>query len=141
MKWVAVLTVVGCLVGTLARPHSVFHYEKDGLENEQNGTPGQAVRGEYEWRAPDGEVVEVTYIADHLGFRLVDDIDTTEPPAQANPSLATERVNTEEGAEEEEEMEEEETEEQEQEEDEEEEEGSEEEEEEEGHEEEEEVKA
>lgn len=31
------------------------------------------------WRAPDGQVVEVTYVADHMGFRLVEDLQTTQP--------------------------------------------------------------
>nr|XP_027228867.1 LOW QUALITY PROTEIN: calphotin-like [Penaeus vannamei] len=85
MKWVL---VVAAVVGVAAR--TIFDYERDGLENEQKGQPGQAVTGEYEWRAPDGKVVEISYVADHLGFRLVDDPEPTATQSGAARSLGEE---------------------------------------------------
>ena len=36
------------------------------------GAAGQAVEGEYKFVAPDGEEYSVKYVADHLGFRILD---------------------------------------------------------------------
>ncbi|XP_047494358.1 calphotin-like [Penaeus chinensis] len=86
MKWVL---VVAAVVG-VAAARTIFDYERDGLENEQKGQPGKAVTGEYEWRAPDGKVVEISYVADHLGFRLVDDPEPTATQSGATRSLGEE---------------------------------------------------
>ncbi|XP_063614824.1 calphotin-like, partial [Penaeus indicus] len=81
--------VVAAVVG-VAAARTIFDYERDGLDNEQKGQPGKAVAGEYEWRAPDGKVVEISYVADHLGFRLVDDPEPTATQSGAARSLGEE---------------------------------------------------
>nr|BAD07268.1 crustocalcin-a [Penaeus japonicus] len=97
MKWVI---LVAALVG-VAWGRTIFDYERDGLDNEQKGQPGRSVTGEYEWRAPDGKVVEISYVADHLGFRLVDDPETA--AATQSSGAARTQVLGEEGEEAEEE--------------------------------------
>ncbi|XP_076069885.1 uncharacterized protein LOC143041748 [Oratosquilla oratoria] len=64
--------LVLCLSGALARPKDIINFELDHMEHEQEGQAGRAVEGEYSWVAPDGEKYVVQYVADHLGYRVVD---------------------------------------------------------------------
>merc|ERR1712128_321660 len=63
-------------MGSAARPSDIidFEVEEDNLEHEheQEGIAGRAVEGEYSWTAPNGEEFVVKYIADHLGYRVVE---------------------------------------------------------------------
>ena len=57
----------------LGRPsRDIIDIETDDLEHEQEGIAGRAVEGEYSWVAPNGEEIKIKYVADHLGFRVVD---------------------------------------------------------------------
>ncbi|XP_069984540.1 cuticle protein CP575-like [Penaeus vannamei] len=56
-----------------ARPLDIIDIEQDHMEHEQEGVPGTAVAGEYSWVAPDGNEYHVKYVADHNGYRIVDD--------------------------------------------------------------------
>merc|ERR1712243_184826 len=70
------LAFLGLLALAAARPSDILNYsvETDNLdhEHEQEGTAGKAVEGEYSWTSPDGEEYVVKYIADHLGYRIVE---------------------------------------------------------------------
>ncbi|XP_076028514.1 cuticle protein CP575-like [Oratosquilla oratoria] len=67
------LVVALCLVAVaLARPSDIIDIEEDHMEHEQEGQPGRAVEGEYSWVDANGEEHVVQYVADHLGFRVVD---------------------------------------------------------------------
>jgi len=56
-----------------------YEYEnKQGLDSEQKGTAGQQVTGKYETMDHNGKVIEVKYIADHMGFRIVDEPEVTD---------------------------------------------------------------
>ncbi|XP_076028511.1 cuticle protein CP575-like [Oratosquilla oratoria] len=71
MKILVVLSL--CLVGaSLALPSDIIDFELDNHEHEQEGQAGRAVEGEYSWVAPNGEEYVVKYVADHLGYRVVD---------------------------------------------------------------------
>merc|ERR1712142_822511 len=67
-----------------ARPSDIIDFEVDKdnqeQEHEQEGVAGKAVEGEYSWTAPNGEEFIVKYIADHLGFRIVDSNALPEAP-------------------------------------------------------------
>ncbi|XP_064109440.1 neurofilament heavy polypeptide-like [Macrobrachium nipponense] len=90
MKWVLLLS----LAVSLATGRTIFDYERDGLENKQKGLPGRSVTGQYEWRGPDGKVTEVSYIADHNGFRLLDDLELKPPTEPFRQAESTAQANT-----------------------------------------------
>ncbi|XP_076069887.1 cuticle protein CP575-like [Oratosquilla oratoria] len=70
-----------CLVGvSLALPSDIIDFELDNHEHEQEGQAGRAVEGEYSWVAPNGEEYVVQYVADHLGYRVVDSNVVPEAP-------------------------------------------------------------
>ncbi|XP_068202062.1 probable serine/threonine-protein kinase kinX [Palaemon carinicauda] len=90
MKWVLLLS----LGVSLAYGRTIFDYERDGLDNKQEGLPGKSVTGQYEWRGPDGKVTEVSYIADHMGFRLLDDLELKPPTEPFRQAESTSKMNT-----------------------------------------------
>ncbi|XP_068214655.1 cuticle protein CP575-like [Palaemon carinicauda] len=62
-----------CLVAIAAAyPSDIVDFELDNQEQEQEGQAGKAVDGEYSWVAPDGTEYYVKYVADHLGYRVVE---------------------------------------------------------------------
>nr|XP_045597228.1 cuticle protein CP575-like [Procambarus clarkii] len=75
-----VVVVLGLVVLAAARPSDIIDIEEDHLEHEQEGVPGTAVEGEYSWVAPDGNEYKVKYIADHLGYRVLEDNVVPEVP-------------------------------------------------------------
>merc|ERR1711931_611338 len=76
-----------CLVvlGLAARPSDIIDFEPDNMEHEQEGIPGTAVEGEYSWIDATGTEYVVKYVADHLGYRVVED---TAIPGVADIDLA-----------------------------------------------------
>ncbi|XP_066957277.1 larval cuticle protein 16/17-like [Macrobrachium rosenbergii] len=71
---VLLIVSLGLVALVAARPSDdVIDFETDHMEHEQEGLPGRAVEGEYSWVAPDGNEYHVKYIADHLGYRVVED--------------------------------------------------------------------
>ncbi|XP_068214642.1 larval cuticle protein 16/17-like [Palaemon carinicauda] len=63
-----------CLVAlAAARPSDIVDFELDDHEQEQEGQPGRAVEGEYSWVAPDGNEYYIKYVADHNGYRVIED--------------------------------------------------------------------
>ena len=75
-----------CLVGlSFGRPNEIIDLETDKLEHEQKGTPGTSVTGEYTAVDAQGNEYTVQYIADHLGFRVVDDEDALPEFRDAKP--------------------------------------------------------
>merc|ERR1712029_927057 len=87
-----------------ARPSDILNYEVDAEnqshEHEQEGTAGRAVEGEYSWTAPNGEEFVVKYIADHLGYRIVESNALPEAP-EAEDDIAEFRAAEEDEGEEE----------------------------------------
>merc|ERR1711913_68742 len=69
-----------------ARPSDIIDFEVSAenqeQEHEQEGVPGTAVEGEYSWIAPNGEELVVRYIADNLGYRVVDSNALPEAPEE-----------------------------------------------------------
>ncbi|XP_068214639.1 cuticle protein CP575-like [Palaemon carinicauda] len=82
-----VLVIIAlCLVAlAAARPSDIVDFELDNQEQEQEGQPGRAVEGEYSWVAPDGDEYYVKYVADHNGYRIVDDNVVPEAPENEQP--------------------------------------------------------
>ncbi|KAG7170530.1 Cuticle protein [Homarus americanus] len=67
------MIVLGVVAMAAARPSDIIDIEEDHMEHEQEGVPGTAVEGEYSWVAPDGNEYKIKYVADHLGYRVVED--------------------------------------------------------------------
>ncbi|XP_068214646.1 cuticle protein CP575-like [Palaemon carinicauda] len=77
-----------CLVAlAAARPSDIVDFELDDHEQEQEGQPGRAVQGEYSWTAPDGNEYYIKYIADHNGYRIVEDNVVPEAPDSDLPEV------------------------------------------------------
>merc|ERR1712055_643664 len=78
------LVLLGLVVLAAARPSDIIDFEVDTdnleHEHEQEGVAGKAVEGEYSWTGPNGEEYVVKYIADHLGFRILDSNALPEAP-------------------------------------------------------------
>ncbi|KAK4287636.1 hypothetical protein Pmani_039294 [Petrolisthes manimaculis] len=75
MKFLSLLFALVLLAAVvLAHPgYDIIDFDQDDhFEHEQEGTAGRAVKGEYSWVAADGTEYETKYVADHLGYRLVD---------------------------------------------------------------------
>ncbi|XP_027230147.2 larval cuticle protein 16/17 [Penaeus vannamei] len=70
---VLLLVALGLVALAAARPSDIIDIEQDHMEHEQEGIPGTAVEGEYSWVAPDGNEYVVKYVADHNGYRVVED--------------------------------------------------------------------
>ena len=68
-----------------ARPENIIDFETDDVEHEQEGTAGVAVKGEYTAVDAQGNEYTIKYIADHLGFRVVDDEDALPEFRDAKP--------------------------------------------------------
>merc|ERR1711962_558149 len=79
-----VLVLLGLFALSAARPSDIINFsvEEDNVEqeDEQEGTAGSAVEGEYSWTAPNGEEFVVKYIADHMGYRIVESNALPEAP-------------------------------------------------------------
>lgn len=72
MKLQVAILLLALAAATLARPSDIIDFETDQGEHEQEGQAGKAVEGEYSWTAPDGTEYYVKYIADHLGYRVLE---------------------------------------------------------------------
>merc|ERR1711874_920881 len=76
----------GLFALSTARPSDIIDFEVSAenqeQEHEQEGVPGTAVEGEYSWIAPNGEEFVVRYIADHLGYRVVESNVLPEAPEE-----------------------------------------------------------
>ncbi|XP_042219390.1 cuticle protein CP575-like [Homarus americanus] len=71
---VLLMMVVLVVVAMAAALHSdIIDIDEADMEHEQEGVPGTVVKGEYSWVAPDGSEHEIKYVADHLGYRVVED--------------------------------------------------------------------
>merc|ERR1711915_915823 len=72
MKVLAIVAL-GLVALAAARPsNDIIDFETDNIEHEQEGQAGRAVEGEYSWVAPDGNEYKIKYIADNLGYRVVE---------------------------------------------------------------------
>ncbi|XP_018026604.1 cuticle protein CP575 [Hyalella azteca] len=71
MKFKCTLLLALTLVSA-APAKDIIDYETKQGEHEQEGTAGKAVEGEYSWVSPDGTEYYVKYVADHLGYRVVE---------------------------------------------------------------------
>merc|ERR1711942_2297 len=78
------LVLLGLFALAAALPSDILNYEVDAdnqsHEHEQEGVAGMAVEGEYSWTAPNGGKLVVKYIADHLGYRIVESNALSEAP-------------------------------------------------------------
>ncbi|KAK7075532.1 hypothetical protein SK128_026421 [Halocaridina rubra] len=62
-----------CFVAVaLARPDTIFDFEGDDHQHEQEGEAGKQVQGSYSWTSPEGEEFYVKYVADENGYRIVE---------------------------------------------------------------------
>ncbi|CAL4195834.1 unnamed protein product, partial [Meganyctiphanes norvegica] len=70
------LILLGLFALAASRPSDIINFEVDAdnqdQEHEQEGVAGTAVEGEYSWTAPNGEEYVVKYIADNLGYRIIE---------------------------------------------------------------------
>ncbi|XP_068214473.1 cuticle protein CP575-like [Palaemon carinicauda] len=66
------IIALGLFALAAAYPSDIIDFETDHMEHEQEGQAGRAVEGEYSWVAPDGNEYVVKYVADHLGYRVVE---------------------------------------------------------------------
>jgi len=74
MKLQMVVLICGVIALASARPadDDIVDFETNHMSVEQEGQAGHSVTGEYSWVAPNGQEFKVEYIADHLGFRVVE---------------------------------------------------------------------
>merc|ERR1711872_111212 len=87
------LVLLGFFALAAARPDILNYSVEEGdneHEHEQEGTAGVAVEGEYSWTAPNGEELVVKYIADHLGYRVVESNALPEAPEAISAEEAEE---------------------------------------------------
>merc|ERR1712212_555438 len=76
MKLQVAVMLFGMVAAALARPaQEIIDYENGDHEHEQEGVPGTSVTGEYTWTNAAGETYDIKYIADHLGYRVVESDD------------------------------------------------------------------
>merc|ERR1711872_491987 len=106
-----IIVLLGLFALSAARPSDIINFsvEEDNAEqeHEQEGTAGSAVEGEYSWTAPNGEEFVVKYIADHMGYRIVESNALPEAPeAQDEEDVAEFRAAEEDEEDEDEEEEE-----------------------------------
>merc|ERR1712128_132413 len=78
------IILLGLFALAAARPSDIIDFEVDTEnhehEHEQEGVAGKAVEGEYSWTGPNGEEFVVKYIADHLGYRVIESNALPEAP-------------------------------------------------------------
>ncbi|KAJ8705787.1 hypothetical protein PYW08_012833 [Mythimna loreyi] len=58
----------------------IYHEQKGSLEPARSGEPGLFVQGQYQYTAPDGQVINVLYTAGENGFEAHGDHIPTPPP-------------------------------------------------------------
>ncbi|XP_045114092.1 larval cuticle protein III/IV-like [Portunus trituberculatus] len=70
----ALAVVVVAAAATLgeARPDTVFNYEGEDHKHYQKGDTGRKVEGYYSWISPEGQEFYVKYVADELGYRVLE---------------------------------------------------------------------
>uniref|UniRef100_A0A2H1W9D6 SFRICE_029665 n=2 Tax=Spodoptera frugiperda TaxID=7108 RepID=A0A2H1W9D6_SPOFR len=79
---------VGAMAGQLAAVKRVaaggiYHEQTGGLEPNSAGEPSLLVKGQYQYTAPDGQVINVLYTAGENGFEARGDHIPTPPPIPA----------------------------------------------------------
>ncbi|XP_050702018.1 cuticle protein AM1199-like isoform X9 [Eriocheir sinensis] len=52
--------------------HPGFDFEGDDQSHDQTGEAGSNVEGSYRWTSPEGEEFFVRYVADELGYRVME---------------------------------------------------------------------
>ncbi|KAI5636539.1 insect cuticle protein domain-containing protein [Phthorimaea operculella] len=69
-------------VGYFIKEGGIFHEQQGSLQPSQTGSPDPAltVQGQYQYQAPDGQVINVLYKADENGFQPTGDHLPTPPP-------------------------------------------------------------
>merc|ERR1719315_277085 len=70
---------LGLVAVAVARPDTILDFEVDtetrvdvNHAHEQEGEAGHSVTGEYTWESPEGITFVVKYIADELGYRVLE---------------------------------------------------------------------
>ncbi|XP_050559775.1 endocuticle structural glycoprotein ABD-4-like [Spodoptera frugiperda] len=61
----------------------IYHEQTGGLEPNSAGEPSLLVKGQYQYTAPDGQVINVLYTAGENGFEARGDHIPTPPPIPA----------------------------------------------------------
>ncbi|XP_064102134.1 uncharacterized protein LOC135212533 [Macrobrachium nipponense] len=69
-KVVIILTALAAL--TSAHPGTVLDIAEEDHAHKQEGETGHKVEGSYSWTSPEGTEFYVKYIADELGYRIVE---------------------------------------------------------------------
>merc|ERR1712106_928609 len=63
---------LGMVAIVAAAPYEVFNFVGENSEQVQVGEPGVRVEGSYSYVTPEGNMIYVRYIADELGYRIVE---------------------------------------------------------------------
>merc|ERR1712055_733968 len=71
---IQLLVLLGVAALAASRPSDIIDFELDDMEHEQEGVAGVAVEGEYSWVDRDGTEHIIKYVADHLGYRVLENI-------------------------------------------------------------------
>merc|ERR550519_488902 len=75
------IVALGLVAVAVARPDSILDFEVDtetrddvdvNHAHEQEGEAGHSVTGSYTWESPEGITFVVKYIADELGYRVLE---------------------------------------------------------------------
>ncbi|XP_064102000.1 cuticle protein CP575-like [Macrobrachium nipponense] len=72
MKLLVIFALLSLVAVAASYPSDIVDFELDNQEQEQEGQAGKAVDGEYSWVAADGTEYYVKYVADHLGYRVLE---------------------------------------------------------------------
>merc|ERR1712142_1038174 len=83
------IVLLGLVAVACCRPSEILDIDLDNHEHEQEGEAGHAVEGEYSWTHPNGQEFVVKYIADDMGFRV---LDSELPAAPEEPEADSEET-------------------------------------------------
>lgn len=66
----------------------------NGISQEESGVGGQNAQGSANWYSPEGEPVQLSYVADEFGYRVAGSHLPTPPPVPAAIQRAIEYIRT-----------------------------------------------
>ncbi|XP_063883632.1 uncharacterized protein LOC135112770 [Scylla paramamosain] len=69
---VVVVVVAAAALGEARPSDTVFNYEGQDHKHYQKGETGRKVEGYYSWFSPEGQEFYVKYVADELGYRVLE---------------------------------------------------------------------
>ncbi|XP_063883631.1 LOW QUALITY PROTEIN: uncharacterized protein LOC135112769 [Scylla paramamosain] len=69
---VVVVVAAAAALGEARPSDTVFNYEGEDHKHYQKGETGRKVEGYYSWFSPEGQEFYVQYVADELGYRVLE---------------------------------------------------------------------